>query len=1157
MAAAAGADGYAPVEVKGPAEPSGGARFVVDDAEDDGLGLAVVDNSPSPAPAEDSGFVAPGGEERRVKALGRKLLSAAGIVLLLFCGALIGATLSWVAMGGSPSSAASLVSGSVSQLRLSTTPEMTDTPLVPIIRGVDVAQVAPVDPAPEPVDPAPVNPVDPPPPPPVTSPCTASPFNRLPSPCRHVKFVAELQQPRVFPACFWDGDGQPHYGVSMRQVKQWLGLFDRFGEKLYTYVWGYGADCREAFKETLPHYLETARAANRTLIVNSPEAVEAAGAGHAWPGPTFETRSNEPIFVLWKNELPERHIFEDELNFARAQYDCSVFAPNCTPEVRTVPHLHGGHTIPHYDGHSNSWFTQKTPIKLRHVDRVRRDGAAGSYYMGRDYLYALDQEAATLWYHDHAMGTTRINVQTGLAGFVAHRDEAERRLQRAGVLPSGQFEMFLALSDRGLHPNDSFAGQLDYARVGGYVFVNGLAWPAVDVQPTRYRLRFLNSCNTRTVRLHFSVDHPDEWRADEGALFDDNLNASSEQRRALFGDFNPSRPPQIVPVHMVATDGGLLVEAAPTERWFQMPAERFEAVIDFAPYAGRNVTLANDAPLLMGAPWLCPFNCPPVFNSGGDRFMRFRVKPTLDEHLQVGQGPWTENEPSADAMAPSNRTAATPAAEPDALKPARAMRPLPSPYRPSLFNSPTSSLTSPFPAELRDRVLTGAVDRVRQIALIISAQEPRAVVASHLGVRVVESSDDLAGLSGTVGTASLDNFTLPPPSPPATAFVALDLLTVNDHRFSDGLLFSAPSTEVLEACTTERWEIINLTNFTHIIHLHLIEFELVGRANFSTFVFNRDPVIRPGTIVPPDPYERGPKDSFRVSPGEIVYVQGFFDRPGRFIFHCHLLEHEDLEMMHNLEVIPSECGCISSPLLRAEPVVPARFLPKPYRLIEQRDPREDAWYAHLRNQPQRNEDRGSYTAVGPAKEVREAAGDAEPLPMHDHMLLLPASPAAGVAVAAEGPPLSLQDLVLTPGGTHAWKVPYQPQLFPVPPAAAAPLERLVSELEVVAEDPAALRADRFIVNNDLAMRERLLQVKGGNVLNRLHGAFCAGDGGAPTFEATEQAEEANPQRRIELAIEEMRALQLDEVTPVSTARSKVATNSGPPAGTISIFDPTI
>lgn len=69
--------------------------------------------------------------------------------------------------------------------------------------------------------------------------------------------------------------------------------------------------------------------------------------------------------------------------------------------------------------------------------------------------------------------------------------------------------------------------------------------------------------------------------------------------------------------------------------------------------------------------------------------------------------------------------------------------------------------------------------------------------------------------------------------------------------------------------------------------------QLIGRANFSHFRFGEDPVIREETIRPPEPYERGPKDLFMVHPGEVVYLQGFFDFPGRC--QSHRFKHSATE----------------------------------------------------------------------------------------------------------------------------------------------------------------------------------------------------------------------------------------------------------------------
>jgi hypothetical protein len=98
------------------------------------------------------------------------------------------------------------------------------------------------------------------------------------------------------------------------------------------------------------------------------------------------------LWVLWRNALPSRHIFEREMNDTSSISHCGLFAGGCSPQVRTVVHLHGGHTIPQYDGYADSWFTQDTPIAFDHVDRMRSKGqGCGSAFFGRDYCQTATQ----------------------------------------------------------------------------------------------------------------------------------------------------------------------------------------------------------------------------------------------------------------------------------------------------------------------------------------------------------------------------------------------------------------------------------------------------------------------------------------------------------------------------------------------------------------------------------------------------------------------------------------------------------------------------------------------------------------------------------------------------------------------------------------------
>ena len=142
----------------------------------------------------------------------------------------------------------------------------------------------------------------------------------------------------------------------------------------------------------------------------------------------------------------------------------------------------------------------------------RRDPQEGRLF-SFPYTYENQQEAGTLWYHDHALGITRTNVYMGLAGFYILRDPNEDALRTAGVLPDFPYEVPIVIQDREF---DS-AGQLLYPTgkvpvnsalpefFGRVALVNGQAWPKLDVEPRKYRLRLLNGSDSRFYDLRFEV----------------------------------------------------------------------------------------------------------------------------------------------------------------------------------------------------------------------------------------------------------------------------------------------------------------------------------------------------------------------------------------------------------------------------------------------------------------------------------------------------------------------------------------------------------------------------------------------------------------------------------------------------------------------------
>jgi spore coat protein A len=262
--------------------------------------------------------------------------------------------------------------------------------------------------------------------------------------------------------------------------------------------------------------------------------------GSSTPGPTFETRAGEPLLVEWVNALPSEHFLPVDHTIHGAEPD--------KPAVRTVVHLHGAKTAPESDGYPEDWIVP---------------GKSSLYY------YPNQQDAAMLWYHDHALGINRLNVYAGLLGAFFIRDAVEDALN----LPKGKYEVPVILYDRLL----TREGQLLYPVspdpqspwvpevFGNAILVNGKLFPHLEVEPRKYRFRLLNGSNARIYHLSL-VDQP----ADKNSAYE-------------------------VTFHQIGTDQGLLPAPVPLTSLEIAPGERADLVVDFSEYRGMQLILKSDA----------------------------------------------------------------------------------------------------------------------------------------------------------------------------------------------------------------------------------------------------------------------------------------------------------------------------------------------------------------------------------------------------------------------------------------------------------------------------------------------------------------------------------------------------------------------------------
>ncbi|WP_276282768.1 multicopper oxidase family protein [Halorussus caseinilyticus] len=493
------------------------------------------------------------------------------------------------------------------------------------------------------------------------------------------------------------------------------------------------------------------------------------GYGGSYPAPTIEARPDRPVEVEYINNLPTDHLLSVDERVHGAEPPA--------PESRTVTHLHGGVTGPRSDGYPEAWVD---PNGNTAADFPAIHDSPVPHQQVKEY--PNKQEPATLWYHDHALGATRLNVYAGLAGFYLLRDPMENSL------PKGDYEVPIVIQDRSFNSDGSLqysdGTDDDYEAefFGDVPVVNGKAYPYIEVEPRKYRFRFLNGSNGRVF----------------------NLNLRNETA------------PGVPTMNQIATDLGFLDSVATIGPGGDQSslllggAERADIVIDFSDFEGQTFTLTNNAPTPYAGETV------PISESDMPEIMRFKVTDSVTEE---------------DETIPLSR----------------------------------------FLTQINKRY-----------------PEP-------------DVTD-----SGTTRYMTLDTGTLE-----VAPGIEYDSHFLNRSQWTDEEAVVQPTFG-----TSEEWVLANVTGDSHPIHLHLADFEVVGRRTFNAEAFDEarqageDPAVADyleGPVIQPDPGEQGPKDTVLVNPNEAAIIRpAFTGFTGRYVWHCHILEHEDQEMMLPYEVVPDE-----------------------------------------------------------------------------------------------------------------------------------------------------------------------------------------------------------------------------------------------------------
>ncbi|WP_445365429.1 multicopper oxidase family protein [Microbulbifer sp. ANSA001] len=566
-----------------------------------------------------------------------------------------------------------------------------------------------------------------------------------------------------------------------RPTQVWMGLRDKEGKRLMTKAWGF----------------------------------EYAGRIHS-PGPTIRAREGQPVFVHWANELPGPHLFPVD----RSIHLADVKDPKAVP---MVIHLHGGHTEWKSDGNPLAWYT-------------RNYHETGPLFDKKIYEYDNSQDATTIWYHDHTLGMTRLNVYAGLFGFYLVGDDNEDRLIQEKLLPTEERTLVAAITDS-LFSSDGqlyFPGWRDQPPspvshkavkanwpnpshldefFGNFMLVNGMAWPKVNVTPHVYRLRFLNASDTRTLIL----------RIDEGT-----------------------------PFVQVGSDGGFLDLPVQLNELVLAPAERADVLVDFSGYEGHKLTLRNFGPDI-------PF------------------KGFVEANDPKSSIPLVYN-PDGKRVLSDGRGGTTPATDPDTTGQVLQFH---------IASAPAKA--SP------DKQKAAVKDMIGDLKLTLNTP----------------LRPPLNRLSQANYTRQLATYRLDDP-------YGRNLLMLGPVK-EGSLFFEDPTTEIIQHNAVEIWEIYNPTVSAHPIHIHLVEFQVLDRQPFKGKLIPKpqkfmhtDEVFQgarlevtslQGKPLPPQPEESGPKDTVIALPGQVTRVIARFDREGLYVWHCHLLSHEDYDMMRPFKVL--------------------------------------------------------------------------------------------------------------------------------------------------------------------------------------------------------------------------------------------------------------
>jgi bilirubin oxidase len=674
------------------------------------------------------------------------------------------------------------------------------------------------------------------------------------------KYVSPLVIPPVMPKTSVLPGGIDYYEIAVRQFKQNI-LPDSLG--LPTTVWGYGS-------------------------------VNHSGT-FSYPARTIEASVDKPVRVKWINDLKDRkgnylpHLLpiDQTLHWANPPQDCidGMMKTDCrgqsqepyTGPVPIIVHLHGAHVQPDSDGYPEAWYLPnaknipagyaKRGSKFDQIDGVPNVPGAAFFQ------YRNDQRATALWFHDHTLGMTRANVYAGPAGFYILRGGSSdlpsfllpSPAPKQGDPAGKQYhEIPIMIQDRSFNLVKGADGNPVEARLfypDNRAFFEGLNFPThPDPQFPGAGALLIPFIPDATLGGEMSDVSP-IWNPEFfGNTMVVNgktwpvLEVEQKRYRLRFLNGSDSRflllkmvanadvkaPRPVTPaLHFwqIGTEGGFLPKPVKLDSLLIALAERADVIVDFSSFpVGTELYLINEAPDE-------PFG-------GGVPFTGCSaVSP--DPNPNAPEGCFEPSDPGTTGQVMKF-----------VVKPCESLD----------LSLPPQFLPLPKLTPLGKATKTRKLSLNEDMSMTVCVKEDNGNIVED--DCALDMSNAFGPTSARLGTLGENGFPIPK--------AWMDEITENP-----------------KVGATEIWELYNFTADAHPIHVHQTMFQVVDRQALKTDVdgMSLSPATLVGAPIPPEVWETGFKDTVISYPGQVTRIKVFFDIPGLYVWHCHILSHEDNEMM--------------------------------------------------------------------------------------------------------------------------------------------------------------------------------------------------------------------------------------------------------------------